>query len=456
MEKQKIDTKIFKAYDIRGVYPEQINEEMAELVGKSVVKFLQKKQNKQKLTIVLSRDGRNSSPHLFEAVKNGILEQGVDVIDIGLCPTPMLYFAVFNYDYDGGIQITASHNPPEFNGFKIVGKNAVSVSGDSGLQEIKQYVLENGFNKTEQKGSVIKKDILLDYLKFNTRKFDLQNIKGMKVVVDSSNGASGELMRELKKMVNFEIINLFDDVDGNFPNHSPDPSKFENLELLGKAVAENQADFGICLDADGDRVFIVDEKGIPYVSSQTFCLILSDILEQGKGETFIYNVFMSKFIPELIAKSGNKAIMERVGFTFIKKKAIETNALFGGEQSGHFAHRDYKYIESPIFILLTACKVLLKQDKKMSEVLSEFQKYYGADLSINLEVADKTRALEILEQTYANKGKVSRLDGVRVEFDDWWFNARPSNTEDLLRVVIEANSKQEYEQKKKEIISLLE
>ncbi len=450
-----IDPKVFRAYDIRGIFGEQITTDLAYLVGRAVVRFLKEKQSKDKLQVVLSRDGRNSSPELFEATQKGILDEGADVIDIDLMPTPVFYFTVWNYDYNGGIQITASHNPPEYNGFKLNQENASMIAGNTGIDQIRDMVLEMESKKPEpagQKGEIIKKDVLDDYLESNLKNFNLDKFKDFKIAVDTANGAAGVLIEKLDSVFKGEIVHLFKEVDGSFPNHAPDPSKPANLVDLQKAVKEQGANLGVAFDADGDRVAIVDERGEAVPASYILPLIAQKLLKNSPNETIAYN-FMSNIAPEVIKDAGGKPIETRVGFTFVKEKMKQENAIFGGEYSGHFLFRDQNYCEAPLLTLFNILEEMATKQKSLSELILPFKKYFLTDI-MNLEVEDKEKAIRDLEERYS-EGEVSHLDGVRIDLKDWWLHARPSNTENLLRVIVEAGTKELAEAKLAEIKQII-
>lgn len=454
----KINSNIFRAYDIRGIYPNEVNSEVAYKVGRSLVKFLRKKTGKRKLNIVVGRDNRLSSLILLRALKKGILVEGANVIDIGLSPTQVFYFAVWKYRFDGGGMITASHNPPEYNGFKLVKEKASLIAANTGIKKIKQLVLgEEKRHKTTgklgRKGKVIRKNVLSDYLKFNFSQINLKKIKPLKIAIDTANGVSGILIPRISKEFPGKIYHLFPKLDGSFPNHLPDPMDYKNLRDLAKFVKEKKLDLGVAFDGDGDRIFFIDEKGKVIPSSLTLSLLSQIILRRNPGEKIAYTLCMSNIIKDIVRENGGTPLLTKIGFTFLKEKMKKYNAIFGGEFSGHYAHREHGFCEAPLFVLFTILKEMSDTDKTISQLLTPFKKYFFIG-TINFRVKDKKRALELLEKKYKG-GKISRLDGLRVDFRDWWFNARPSNTEDLLRLVIEANKKSLMKEKLKEITKIL-
>jgi phosphomannomutase len=450
----EINPSIFRPYDIRGIWPKEINPKAAEIIGKAFVKFLKKNSKKKKLNIVVGRDNRLSSPLLSRALKRGIQEEGADIIDIGLSPTPMFYFAVWRNNYDGGVQVTASHNPPQYNGFKIVKGKARIVGENSGLKEIKKIALKGKFlERRSKKGNITKKSILKDYIKFNLKELDIKKLKAFKIAVDTGNAVAGILVPELKKRLPCKIYHLFPKLDGSFPNHLPNPIEEKNIKDLKKFVREKKCDLGVAFDGDGDRIIFVAKDGKMIPSDYITCLIAQVLLKRNPGAKVLYNICSSNIIKEVVRENGGVAIAVKVGHTFVKEKMIKEDALFAGEFSGHFYLKSHHFTEAPLAILLEILKELSAKERSISALLKSFKKYFHSG-QWNLKVKDKKRALILLEKKY-NKGKVSHLDGLRVDFKEWWFNARPSNTEDLLRLVVEAKTKKLMREKLKEIIGII-
>lgn len=448
----KINPSIFKAYDIRGLFPKEINEEVAYLVGRAFVIFLSSQRKSTKLNIVVGRDNRLSSSLLAQNLKKGVRDQGANVIDIGLVTTPMLYFATYHYNFDGGIIITASHLGKEYNGFKMVREKAIPLSEKTGIQEIKKLVLKGNF-KIKRKGKIKRKKILKEYLKFNLKDFDFSNTKPFKIVVDTANAVSGILIPELSKKIPGKIYHLFEKLDGNFPNHSPDPLIKENLKWLQKEVLNKKADLGIAFDGDGDRIIFVDENGKIVPCDLINALIAKIILRNHPGEKILYDIRSSNIVREVIVKERGKPVMGRVGHSFIKEKMRKENIIFAGEFSGHYYHRDHYFCEAPLFVLFKILEEISKKEKTFSQLIKPFEKYFHSG-EINFKVKDKEKVLKILENKF-KEGKISKIDGIRIDFPDWWFNVRPSQTEPVLRLVLEAKTKKLMEKKKKEISSLI-
>lgn len=439
-----MDTKIFKAYDIRGVYPEEINEEAAYKIGAAFAIFIKKVSNKENPQIVIGRDNRKSSDNLFDELSKGIISQGANVIDIGLSATPTFYFAVANYNYDGGINITASHNPKQYNGFKMVREGAVPLSEISGIGEIKELVIDDNFPVIEKIGEITKKDVLIDYLLTNKEKEPFN----VKMIVDTANSVSGVFVPNIFDQ--FSLVHIFSELDGDFPNHEPDPLKKENIEKLQNKVIEDKADLGVAFDGDGDRVFFIDERGEIISSDMVLALVASVILRGNPGSRILYDIRCSNIVKETIESLKGEAIVSRVGHSFIKALMRERDIVFGAEYSGHYyLKQGNNYYESPYFVIFTVLKEMKKTEKKLSELIEPFKKYYHSG-EINFKVEDKEGVIEKVKEKYIN-GKLLMIDGVRIDFDDWWFSIRSSNTEPILRLIIEGKTKEIMEEKLKEI-----
>ena len=444
----KINPLIFRAYDIRGIYPSTINEKIAYLVGQAFVKFLKKPRP----NIVVGRDNRLSSPVLFKGLAKGLTNQGAKVIDINLSTTPMLYWACAHYNFDGGVMITASHLGKEFNGFKLVREKAIPISEKTGLKKIQKLVMEP--EKVARKpGKKLRKNVLRDYLKFNLKKFNLKKIAPLKIVIDTANAVPGILIQELKKLLPIKIYSLFEKLDGNFPNHPPDPLIKENLTPLQKEFKKKRADFGVAFDGDGDRIIFVDEKGELISGDLITAFLASLILKEKPGAKILYDVRSSSVVPETIKRAGGQPVVWKIGHSLIKEKMRNENIFFAGEFSGHYYLKDHYFSETPLFLLLKILEVLSQTKKNLSELLKPFKKYFHSG-EINFKIKNKKRILKLLEKKY-QKGKVLKIDGLRIDFPNWWFLVRPSGTEDLLRLVVEAKTKKLMFQKKKELSALI-
>ena len=436
---------IFKAYDIRGIYPSELNEDIAYKIGRAIADFL----NVNK--IVIGRDMRKSSDKLFDAISKGICMQGTDVIDIGLCSTPMSYFACAYLKAGGSIMITASHNPPEYNGFKLTREQAIPIGGATGIPEIKELCQKNMFKEAQKKGKVIKNDITDAYSK-HALSF-VKGIKPLKVVVDAANAMGSLEAKNVLSKLPCEIIPLYFELDGSFPNHEANPLEPENLTELISKVKKEKADLGIAFDGDADRVFFVTEKGEIVPSDITIALISEDILSKQKGELILYDIRSSWITKEVIEANGGKALMCRVGHAFIKEQMRKTNAVFAGELAGHYYFRENFFADSGIIAALKMLEMISIGGKKLSELVSPLKKYFASG-EINLKVNDKEAKMKELAEIYKD-GKISYLDGIRVDYSSWWFNVRPSNTEPLLRLNLEAKKKEIMEKKRDEILKVI-
>jgi phosphomannomutase len=435
---------IFKAYDVRGIYPSELNEELAYNIGRAFVTFLKTSE------VVVGRDGRLSSLSLFNALAKGITGQGANVIDIGLCSTPMFYFAATKSK--SAIMVTASHNPKEYNGFKFCRETAIPISGDTGIAEIEALVKINKFKEEKNKGKIVKKDIIEDYVNYNI-KFVKTN-KKLKVVVDAANGMGSYTLPKIFKKLSFEFIPLYCEMDFNFPNHEANPLKYETLKDLQNKVIEEKADLGVALDGDGDRCMFVDEKGEIMPADIVTALIAKQLLKTRPGSTILYDLRSSKIVGETISENNGKAIMCRVGHAFIKKQMRDENALFAGELSGHFYYKDSFYTESTFITTAILLNLIAEENKPVSEIVRPLRKYIHSG-EINSDVADKESKLAQIEKKFKDAVKIMHLDGISVYYKDWWFNVRPSNTEPLLRLNLEADTKKLMEQKKQELLTFI-
>ena len=445
----KINSNIFRAYDIRGIYPLMINEDVAYLIGRAFVKFLRKSKPK----IVVGRDNRLSSPQLFKSMIKGITDQGANVINIGFAITPMLYWACAHFKFDGGISITASHNPPQYNGFKLVGERAIPISEKSGIQEIKNLVLAGKF-KTKRKGNLSKRRVLKEYVEFNQKDFNLKIIKPFKIVIDTANAVPGIVVPEFFKKINCKIYHLYSKLDGNFPNHLPSPHEEKNLRAIKRQVLNKKANLGIAFDGDGDRIIFVDEKGKMIPGDLITALLAKLILRENPGEKVLCDVRSSNIIRDVVKETGGIPVIGRIGHSFIKERMRKENIIFQGELNGHYYYRGHYFCEAPFFAIFKVLTEMSKERKKISELIKPFKKYYHSGEK-NFKIENKKKVLEALEKKFSRKGKVLKIDGLRIDCPDWWFNARPSNTEPFLRLVVEAKTKKLMEKKKKELSSLI-
>lgn len=446
----KIDESIFKAYDIRGIYPSQINEKSVYEIGKGYASFILK-INPEAKNIVVGSDMRLSSPSLKKELVRGLIESGFNVIDIGLSSTPTFYFAVGFYGYDGGIQISASHNPQEYNGLKMVRENSFPISKNTGIMEIKDIVLNNNFVSGRKSGSIVFKNGILS--KFTEEQFsgiDISKIKKYKIVFDAANSMGALDMEEFFKTVPVDLIKVNFNLDGSFPSHEADPLKEENLELLKKKVLEHKADFGITSDGDGDRYFFVDENGNSLRQEVLRGIMAQIELAENSGALVCYDIRPGRITKDMIDEMGGKSIITPVGHSLIKEIMIENNSIFGGESSGHYFYKkSYGTFEMPAILVAKFLKFLSEKNMTFSEIVKPYLKYFHSG-EINMKVKDVSEKLKEIEGKYSD-GKIIKIDGITVEYSDWWFNVRGSNTEPVIRLNLEAKTKEIMEEKTEEV-----
>jgi len=457
MEKT-INPEIFKAYDIRGIYPGEINKDVAYNIGRALVMFTQAKK------IAVGNDMRVSSPEIEEGLINGITDQGADVVKIGLVSTPILYFSSWNLPIDAAVIITASHNPAEYNGMKLCFKNAVPIGEGSGMEEIKELAIKNEFIEVENKGkaedNTETKNQYIDYVAkfFNKRSKKSARggsaFGGKKIVIDFANGM-GAVEKEIynKLSQDLEAVCIFEELDGNFPNHEANPLKTETLEVLQKKVLEEKADLGIAYDGDADRVGFVDEKGEVVPMDYLIALLAKEVLKKNPGSLILMDLRSSNAVKEVIEEAGGKVNRCRVGHSLIKKQMREQGAIFAGELSGHYFFEENSKAEMATLAVVMLLNLMNESGKKMSELTAELKRYYHSG-EINSEVADKDAIIKKLKEKYSD-GQLDELDGIRIDFPDWWFNVRASNTEPKLRLNVEAKSKELMEAKRDELLQLV-
>ena len=450
----KVDQSVFKAYDIRGIYPTQIDESFAYQLGRGYASFILK-ENPRAKNIVVGSDMRISSPTLKKELVKGLNDSGLNVIDIGLSSSPTFYFAVGYYGYDGGIQVSASHNPKEYNGFKIVREKALPVSKNTGIFEIRDIILRDEFVESENKGGIIKKEnVLKDLVNDQLSEIDISKIKKFKIVVDAANSMGALDMEEIFKEIKVDLIRVNFKLDGSFPSHEADPLKEENIELLKEKVRENKADFGITADGDGDRYFFVDEKGNNLRQEVLRGIMAQVELAENPGATVAYDIRPGRITKDMIEEMGGKPIITPVGHSLIKEMMIKNNAIFGAESSGHyFYEKSYGTFEMPAILIAKFLKFLSEKDMAFSEIVKPYQKYFHSG-EINFRVKSVVEKLKEIEEKYGD-GEIIKIDGVTVEYSDWWFNVRGSNTEPVIRLNLEAKTKELMEEKVEEIKGLM-
>ena len=443
-----VNLDIFKSYDIRGIYPSELDERVAELIGRAFVDFLRPK------TVAVGRDMRTSSQPLFEAFARGVTMQGADVVDLGLTSTDELYFAVGRFGYPAGVMITASHNPKEYNGFKLCREQAIALSADTGVFAIRDLVARGQFQAHAKPGTITRRDALPDFVEHCLSFIDVASVKPLRIVVDTGNGMGGLIVPAVFKHLPLEVVPLYFELDGSFPNHPASPIEPENMLDLQGAVREHRADIGAAFDGDADRVFITDEHGELVGGDMVTALVASMLLRKHPGSTILYNLICSRSVPELISAAGGQAVRTRVGHSIIKSVMREHNAIFGGEHSGHFYFRDHYYADSGLIALLVVLELISQEGKPVSELLRPLDRRFRSG-EINSRVSDIAAKLKELEEHYADALEIDHLDGVTIQYERWWCNIRPSNTEPLLRLNVEADTAELLATKRDEVLALI-
>ncbi len=437
-----MDPSIFKAYDIRGLYPDQLDEEAAWKIGYGAAQFLRSllrgyergQANAQSLCV--GHDMRTHSPSVSKALIEGMNATGANVIDIGMIDTPQMYFAINHLGTCGGVQVTASHNPAQYNGFKISGIEAKPISEDTGLKEIKHIATALLHTKGRSDGSV-EKCSLVDGYSEHVLKFLTPKLKPLTIVIDASNGMAGKSVPEIFSKLPIEIIPLNFEHNGTF-KHDPNPLVDANLEELKQTVVDTGADCGVCFDGDADRLMMVNEQGENIGCDILTALMVPYFLKNNPGSAVVYDLRSSHVVQEEIIKYGGTPRRERVGHSFMKKTLRDSHAVFGGELSGHFYYRDNYFADSGMITLVHMLNILSATDAPVSELVKPLRRYFCSG-EMNFKVEDKAAAMKELSRNYAT-GQIDDLDGVTIQFKEWWFNVRPSNTEPLLRLNVEAKT----------------
>lgn len=441
-----INEEIFRSYDVRGIYPQEINEEAAFAIGKAFADFIGG-------DIVVGRDARLSSPAIYESFAKGVNALGFNVIDLGLCTTPMAIFATVHKNFKGGVMISASHNPPEYNGIKLFGEKAVQLSKETGISEIKEKVLTGNIQEAKTPGQVKKLSILPEYEKWLVEK--IGELSNSNFILDYGNGVGALSAQAVFSKFGLKPKELYSEPDGNYPNHLANPAEEKNLADLKKAVLENRADLGIAFDGDADRAFFIDEKGQTVSPGFLMAAIASNELKNHPQEKVYYDLRFSKSVALAISKAGGIPEKTKVGNPYYKRKLNFDGGLMAAECSGHFMYQENYGIDDGLFSALKVLYWLQKTHQKLSEFVGNFQKGHYLTGEINIEVKDGQAAINALRQKYSD-GNVSELDGVTVEFPLWWFNLRASNTEPVLRLNIEAENQVMLDEKRKEIWETIE
>jgi phosphomannomutase len=446
----RVDPTIFKSYDIRGVYPSELSEDVAYAIGRCFVPLI----GSQRTTLVVGRDMRPSGEKLSDVFAQGACDAGADVVDIGMVSTDALYFSVGKFDFDGGVMITASHNPAQYNGMKFTRSQAQPISLDTGLAAIRDQLLSGDLPpKAAIRGKVSKRDVLDDFARHCLSFVDSAKIKPFKIAVDAGNGMAGETIPHVFKSLPCEIVPIYFELDGSFPNHPASPIEPENMIDLQAEVRKHRCDLGVAFDGDADRMFIVDENARLIDGSTVTALVALNTLEKHPGGKILYNLICSRSVPELIVKAGGVPIRSKVGHSIIKAEMREQDIVFGGEHSGHFYFRDNWYADSGMIALLACLELFGEANTSVSEVIAPIDTRFRSG-EINSEVGDVTVTLQRIQAHYAD-AQMDYLDGVTISYPDWWMNLRPSNTEPLLRLNVEGDERALMEQHRDEALALI-
>lgn len=452
-----IDPKIFKAYDIRGIYPEQLNEHNIADIIRAIYKFFQNKIEKNDLTLVLAYDMRLSGPQLFASAKKTLVEIGAHVIDAGQLSTPSFYYAAAHYGYDCGIQITASHNPKEYNGLKFVintPAGLIKIGGSTGMPDIKNMASTGvEFAPTAPGQISVKTGILDDEIRDSLKLFGNPNLKKFKIAADPANAMGAQYIDALFKVVPADLVKMNFELDGSFPAHQPDPLDFDNLKDLQKKVLDEKADMGLAPDGDGDRLYFVDENGRIVPATIITALVAREMLKEYPGSTILFDIRYVLGSKKIVDEFGGKYEITRVGHAFITEALARTGGIFAGESSGHFYYKENGNAESQLNTLICVLKVLSEENKTLSEVVNELQRSHESG-EFNFKVTNAPEILSALKEKYKD-GSLDTLDGVSINYPEWRFNVRTSNTEPLLRLNVESFDEGVLQNKKTELIDLI-
>jgi phosphomannomutase len=445
-----LDPKVFKAYDVRGIYPDELDEEGAYAIGRAYAEQFEPRK------IAVGWDMRISSPAMADAVMRGASEAGVDVLELGMVGTEMLYIAVGDLGLDGGVEVTASHNPKEYTGMKIVRRGALPVGGESGLLEIRDRALaEFDTSQSQIRGQVERYDVWPAFVERVLSFVDVGEILPLRIVIDAANGMAGAMLPPVLERLPVDAVRCFFEPDGTFPNHEPNPLLPENRAFIVRKTLEEGADLGVAFDGDADRCFFVDDTGEFVPGDFVTALLAESILEKEPGAKVIYDLRASWAVPETVERAGGVPLVNRVGHAFIKHRMRKEDAAFAGEVSGHYYFRDFSQADSGVVPFLLMLELVSKKGQKLSEILRPYRERYFITGELNTPVADVPLKLQELKERFGPEGVVSHLDGISVDAADWHMNVRPSNTEPLLRLNLEARSRELMERKRDEVLDVI-
>jgi phosphomannomutase len=439
---------LFKSYDVRGIYPSELNDDVAYRIGRAFVPLVGARR------IVVGRDMRPTGEALFTAFARGATEAGADVTSIGMVSTDALYFAVGRYGFDGGVMITASHNPAQYNGMKFTRAQAEAISLETGLSQIRDAVVAGNLPPAAATpGSISEQDVLDEFAEHCLSFIDRTAVKPFKIAIDAGNGMAGETVPHVFKHLPCEVVPLYFELDGTFPNHPASPIEPENMVDLQALVRTSGADLGVAFDGDADRMFIVDEKGDLIDGSTVTALVALNTLKKHPGARILYNLICSRGVPDLVKKAGGIPIRSQVGHSIIKKTMRKRDVMFGGEHSGHFYFKDNWYADSGMIALMQCLEVFSEAGKPVSEVIAPIDTRFRSG-EINSRVKDIPATLRELQDRYKD-AQIDHLDGVTISFPNWWFNVRPSNTEPLLRLNVEGDTQALMEQHRDDVLAII-
>jgi phosphomannomutase len=445
-----LDPKVFKAYDVRGIYPAELDEEGAYAIGRAYAEHFDPKR------IAVGRDMRLSGPSMARALMRGAADGGADVLDLGLVGTEMVYFTVGELGLDGGVAVTASHNPKEYTGMKIVRQGALPVGGESGLLDLRKRAMSGFAEPTAgSEGEIRPYDVWPAFVDRVLSFVDVSAIKPLRVVIDAANGMAGTMLPPVLERLPIETVRCYFEPDGSFPNHEPNPLLPENREFIVAKTLEEHADFGVAFDGDADRCFFVDDTGEFVPGDFATALLAESILEKHPGAKVIYDVRASWAVPETIERAGGIPLVNRVGHAYIKHRMRADGAVFAGEVSGHYYFKEFSQADSGVVPFLLLLELVSRRGVKLSELLRPYRERYFITGELNTPVPDVAAKLEEVEARFGPEGRVSHLDGVSVEAGDWHMNVRPSNTEPLLRLNLEARSQELMERKRDEVLAAI-
>jgi phosphomannomutase len=447
---------IFKAYDIRGVHGSDFDADVAEQIGRAFVRVIAELEGKPAadLRLGLGRDMRLTAPEMEAAYREGMCSEGAHVLDAGEVATEMLYYLVGSRDLDGGLMCTASHNPKRYTGAKLVKRGAIALSGDAGIGDVKARI-EEGLGDAPGGGTVEEVSVWDEFHEAALKFIDPDVIKPLKVVVDGGNGMAGPMVGPILERLGLDLVEAYFKPDGNFPDHEPNPLLPENREFIMREVVDKGADFGIAWDGDADRCFFIDERGAFIDGDFMTALLAESMLDKQPKSTILYDVRASRAVADVVEGAGGRALMNRVGHAFFKTRMRDEHAIFGGEVSGHYYFHDFYCADSGTIPALLMLELLSSRGAKPSELLEPYRSRYFISGEINSEVADGDAKIEELATRYSS-GRQYRLDGLSVEYDDWHFNVRPSNTEPLLRLCLESlRSAEDMERRRDEVLAVI-